>query len=215
MKITKYEHACFVIEQSDQKLVVDPGGWSPSFPTDLTNVVAVVITHVHGDHLDPTKIARLVAANPELTIYGPAEALDTIDYARKVTDAPGQEATVGNFKLSFVGTGHHAVIDSSVPGFQNVGVIINDGFYVPGDSFDLPGRPVELTAVPASGPWVKISDAMDFIRAVRSPRFINDHDALLSEQGRVTYFNWLTKAAESVGSTFEALPTGGSTEVTS
>jgi L-ascorbate metabolism protein UlaG (beta-lactamase superfamily) len=215
MKITKYEHACFVIEQNGQKLVVDPGDWSPSLPTDLTDVVAIVITHVHGDHLDPAKIARLTAANPNLTIYGPAEALSAIDYDLKVVSAPGQEVKINDFKLDFVGTGHHAVIDSSAPGFQNVGVIINDVFYIPGDSFDLPGRFVQITAVPSSGPWVKISDAMDFIRAVRSPRFVNDHDALLSEQGRSAHFNWLTKAAESVGSTFEVVPTGGSVEVAS
>ena len=50
MKITKYEHACFVVEEDGESLIVDPGGWT----TDLVipdTVVGVIITHEHQDHI--------------------------------------------------------------------------------------------------------------------------------------------------------------------
>ena len=43
MKLTKYEHACMVIEKADVSLVIDPGGYTMPL-TDLMDVVAVVIT---------------------------------------------------------------------------------------------------------------------------------------------------------------------------
>jgi len=193
------------------KLIIDPGGWTPSLPTE-TNVVAVVATHMHGDHLDPIQLAKLVAANPSLTLYAPADALANVTTERKIPVAPGQQITVGDFKLDFVGSGHHAPIDVASP-CQNVGVIVNDAFYNPGDSFDLPGRSVRVAAVPISGPWMKAGEAMNFIRRLKAPLFVATHDALLSPQGHKTYGKWLDAAATEVGSKYQDLPTGGSIEV--
>ena len=63
MKLTKYEHACVVLEDQGQKLVIDPGMFSPDF-NDLRDITALVITHQHGDHFDLRNIENIVAANP-------------------------------------------------------------------------------------------------------------------------------------------------------
>jgi L-ascorbate metabolism protein UlaG (beta-lactamase superfamily) len=31
MKLTKYTHACIVLEEQGEKLVIDPGGFTPEF----------------------------------------------------------------------------------------------------------------------------------------------------------------------------------------
>jgi L-ascorbate metabolism protein UlaG (beta-lactamase superfamily) len=211
MKLTKYEHGCFVIERDGQKLVIDPGGWTPSLPTE-TNVVAVVATHMHDDHLDPVQLARLISANPELTLYAPADALSDVTTDRKVAVAPGQQITIGGFKLDFIGSGHHAPIDVDSP-CQNVGVIVNDAFYDPGDSFDPPSSSVRVVAVPISGPWMKAGEAMDYIRQIKAPLFVATHDALLSPQGHKTYGAWLEAAATEAGSKYQDLPVGGTVEI--
>ena len=52
MKLTKYEHACFTVEDtSGNVLVVDPGSFSKNFVVP-NNVVGIVITHEHADHFN-------------------------------------------------------------------------------------------------------------------------------------------------------------------
>ncbi|MEQ1736917.1 MAG: MBL fold metallo-hydrolase, partial [Rhodoglobus sp.] len=52
MKVTKFEHACLVVQKADSQLVIDPGGYTPP-RTDLFDVVAVGITLAHADHWTP------------------------------------------------------------------------------------------------------------------------------------------------------------------
>ena len=65
MRITKYEHACFVASIADKKLIVDPGSFTVPLP-DTNNVVAVVITHEHADHWTPEHLQRILTNSPEV-----------------------------------------------------------------------------------------------------------------------------------------------------
>ena len=38
--------------------------------------------------------------------------------------------------------------------------------------------------MPVAGPWMKLSEAIDYVRAVRPRVAVPVHDAILSEQGR-------------------------------
>src|SRR4051812_49059415 len=100
MNITKYEHACVVIEEQGKKLVIDPGEFTTSL-ADFSNITAVVVTHMHGDHLDPVKLRTIFLANPEARFFGTAEV------AKEVPDIPftavtgGAAETIAPFKLAF------------------------------------------------------------------------------------------------------------------
>ena len=50
MRITKFGHACVRIENDDQVVVLDPGGFTEREAVD--GATAVLITHEHADHLD-------------------------------------------------------------------------------------------------------------------------------------------------------------------
>ncbi len=64
---------------------------------------------------------------------------------------------------------------------QNVGVLIDNGeVYYPGDSFAEPGMPVKTLALPIAAPWMKTSEAMDFLTHVKPERAFPTHDAILS-----------------------------------
>ena len=71
MKVTKHEHACLVIEKGGSALIVDPGAFTMPLG-DLLGVVAVVITHEHGDHWTPEQLQRILDRNPGARILGPA-----------------------------------------------------------------------------------------------------------------------------------------------
>jgi len=205
MKLTKYEHACVVIEEQGTSLVIDPGAFSTSLP-DLTGIKAIVVTHQHADHLDIERLQQLRVANPDAPVFSAADVAEAHPELGLTTVEPGQSLTVGPFSLTFTG-GQHAVIDSSLLRIQNVGVIINDGaVYYPGDSFAEPGRPVQTLLVPAAAPWMKVSEAMNFLRDVQPELAIPTHDAILSDQGKQIYDNMLGSA----GVRYQRLQTGES-----
>lgn len=182
MKITKFEHACFVVEQNGQSLVVDPGGFTTDFIVP-ENVVAVVITHEHQDHLDPHHIAAIIDKNPDATVIGHQDVLkDLNDYQTRAVVA-NEGTKVGEFALEFYG-GQHAIIDPAIPVIANLGVMINNTLYYPGDSFVEPKRAIKVLALPVAAPWMKLSEAADFVRQLRPALAFPTHDAILSDSGK-------------------------------
>lgn len=203
MKLTKYTHACFVLEKEGSSLVVDPGNWSSDFVVP-TSVAAVVITHEHPDHFDIEKLRRIIAQNPNAIIVAHA------DITAQVTDLPtrsvnvGERISVGPFDLEFFG-GQHAVIHSSYPIVANLGVMIDDRLYYPGDSFALPDKPVDTLLLPISAPWLKVGEALDFVSRVNPQHCIPTHDAILSDAGKTLLDRMTTAYAETAGSTYQRL----------
>jgi len=211
MTITKYEHACFVAEDTGAKLVVDPGKFSPSLPK-VSGAVAVVITHVHMDHVDEPTVKQLITDNPDVKIFSTQQVADTYPNLKAVVVTPGSMHQIGPFTLAFFG-GEHAIIHPSFDKTQNVGVLINSTLYYPGDSFALPGRPIKALAVPAAAPWMKISEAMDFISEVKPELAFPTHDAILSNEGKQVFDSMLEPFAKSTGTKYQRLKTGQSITV--
>ena len=61
--------------------------------------------------------------------------------------------------------GEHAEIYDGLPGCANVGFVLG-GVYHPGDAPHVPDVGVDTLLVPVSGPWLKIGEALGFVRAV-------------------------------------------------
>lgn len=183
MKLTKYEHACFTLEKEGELLVIDPGVWT----TDLgapKNVVGVVVTHEHPDHFDPDALSALISHNPRAIIYAHESITTQLSAAIPTKSvASGSRLMVESFQLQFFG-GDHAVIHTDIPRIANLGVLINESVYYPGDSFSLPKRPVDVLALPVAAPWMKFSEAVDFARAIKPRLIFPTHDAILSDDGK-------------------------------
>lgn len=182
MQLTKYEHACFVIEQDNQALVLDPGDFTTDFIMP-NNVVAVVITHEHQDHFSPDQLQKIAEKYPDATVIGHRDVVAKVTGLRAKAVTANEKLTIGVFDLEFFG-GTHATIHPDIPPVANLGVMINNKLYYPGDSYTLPERPVDMLAVPVAAPWMKISEAIDFVRAVRPKRAFPTHDAVLSDAGK-------------------------------
>lgn len=187
MRLTKFGHACVRIDDGDRVLVIDPGTLSEA--EALTGAAAVLITHEHDDHVDAGKLADARASNPELAVYThPALAAQDPD---AIAVAPGDTFTAAGFTVTVVG-GEHAEIIDGLPGCPNVGFLV-DGVYHPGDSLFVPAEPVDTLLVPSSGPWLKLGEAIEFVRAVGPARAFPVHDAHHSEIG-IESFDWLLGA---------------------
>ncbi len=182
MKLTKYEHACMVIEKGDSRLVIDPGGFTMPL-TDLDGVVAIVITHEHADHWTAEQLTRILDGNKGARILGPAGVAAAAEGFAVETVAPGDSVSIEPFELKFFG-GQHAVIHSSIPIVDNVAVLVDDNFYYAGDSYALPGVEVGTLAVPVGAPWLKIGDVIDYVEAIKPRRSLPVHEAVLSTIGK-------------------------------
>ncbi|MEO7006751.1 MAG: MBL fold metallo-hydrolase [Terrimesophilobacter sp.] len=183
MRITKHEHACLQIESAGDTLLIDPGSMTTAL-VGLKNVVAVVITHQHADHWTPEQLHRILDANTDAVIFGPAGVAAAASGFRITVVKDGDEVEAGSFALRFFGE-KHAVIHPSIPVVDNVGVLVNGQFYYAGDSFTLPGSvEVDTVAVPAGAPWMKISEAMDYVLALKPRRAFPTHEMVLSVAGK-------------------------------
>jgi L-ascorbate metabolism protein UlaG (beta-lactamase superfamily) len=198
MQLTKYEHACFTVEKDGQLLVVDPGNFTTDFIAP-EHVVGIVITHSHQDHYDKELVAAIIDKNPEAIIIGDASITESIEAFRHQAVSAGESYTVGPFRLEFLG-GTHATINSGMPVPPNLGVMINDLLYYPGDSFTLPGgRSVDTLALPIAAPWLKISEVLAFLQAVNPRLAFPTHDAILSPVGQALVDRLVASTAERSG----------------
>lgn len=212
MKLTKFEHACLVLEESGDTLVIDPGAFTRSL-SDVTGVVAIVITHEHPDHWTAEQLTTLRANNPEAQILGPAGVVAAASDFEVTSVSAGDEVEVGAFSLRFFG-GEHAVIHRSIPLVDNVGVLVNDELYFAGDSFAIPeGVDVATLAAPAGAPWMKVAEVIDYVEAVAPRRSFSVHEMVLSDIGKGMSDQRIAAATESGGGTFLALKPGDSVEL--
>jgi L-ascorbate metabolism protein UlaG (beta-lactamase superfamily) len=212
MRVTKFEHATLTLVNAGKTLVIDPGSFTAPLG-DVNDVVGIVLTHEHPDHWTPDHLDRLLGTYPDAPIFGP-EGLAKAAAGYEVTVVhPGDTVEVDPFRLEFFG-GRHAVIHESIPVVDNVGVLVDDAFYYPGDSHVVPeGRHIDLLAAPIGAPWLKIGEAMDFVLAVAPRRAFGTHDMTLSVVGRDMGRARLRWATEQGGGEFLALDPGDATDL--
>ncbi len=212
MKLTHFVHACVLVETPSARLLFDPGVFSAGFE-ELTDLDGIVITHQHADHLDLERLPALVAANPRARlVVDPGSALPVTERGLEFQVAgAGETLEIGGSRVDVVG-GEHAVIHPDLPGIPNLGYVVDDGaFYHPGDSFfSTADRDIDILGLPTGAPWLKLSEAVDFFRAV-SPRVaVPIHEAVLAmPQMHYGLFESLAPA----GATVTVIPPGTSTEV--
>ena len=77
----------------------------------------------------------------------------------------------------------HAVIHPDIPTIANVGYLIDGAVYHPGDAYHVPEAAVSTLLLPTSGPWMKIGEAADYVRAVHPEQIVQIHELLLSDIG--------------------------------
>lgn len=211
MHVTKYEHAALVLAAGGRTLVIDPGSFTSPL-TGLGDVAAVVITHEHADHWTTEHLRRIRDAAGDVPVFSTAAVGTAANEFAVTVVAPGQRVDAGGFHLEFFG-GRHAVIHESTPVVDNVGVLVNDALYYPGDSYAVPqGRTVPLLAAPVGAPWLKIGEAMDFVLAVAPQRAFSTHGMTLSAAGLQMGRARLEWAVRQNGGTFVRLDPGDTTD---
>ena len=185
MQLTKHTHACVTLDKEGSRLLIDPGTFTPNAAELAASAGTILITHEHFDHFDEAAIAVALEARPELRVYGPAAVVDRWQARRGQVTAvvEGERFDVDGFDVAVFG-GLHASIHRDIPQVANVGYLIDGHVYHPGDSYYVPDAPVTTLLVPTSGPWTKLGEAVDFVRAVSPEQAVQIHEIMLSEVGQ-------------------------------
>lgn len=180
MRIRKFSHSCLLVEGSSSRVLIDPGSFSAGVES-IRDLSAVLVTHVHGDHLDVNRVARLIEGSPEVTIVCDAGSAGVLT-AHGIDPHVMRDGDIIDVGMRVRAAGSwHAVIHPDIPTVENIGYMIDERIFHPGDAFTDPGCPVEVLAVPAGAPWMKISEAIDYLRAYRPAIAVPIHEAVLAQ----------------------------------
>lgn len=174
MLIVHFGHSCLLVDTGAARLLFDPGVFSTGFE-QVDGLDAILITHEHRDHVDTDRLPALRAANPGARLVAP-------------WDLEGAEKTRPGDALDFNGTAvtvvdaPHEVIHPTIDLPVNVGYLVDRGaFYHPGDSLTVPDHRVDVLGLPTAAPWMKVSEAADFLAAVSPRKAVPIHEAVLAQ----------------------------------
>lgn len=211
MKLTKYEHACLLLEKNGKKAIIDPGAYAKSLGTP-TDVVAIVVTHEHQDHLDDAAVKRIVDANPDVKILAEESLADRFKDMNYHAVAAGIGMEIEPFHFEFFG-GKHAEVHPNIPIVDNLGVMVDDTLYYPGDSFSAPHKPVAVLALPTDAPWAKFRESVDFLTEIKPEWAFSTHDIFASEFGYDLIDRMVGMFGKNVGSDYRRLKIGETVEL--
>jgi L-ascorbate metabolism protein UlaG (beta-lactamase superfamily) len=213
MRLTKLGHSCLLVEEGRARLLLDPGTLSGGFE-ELEGLTAVLFTHQHADHLDRERLRGLLDRNPRARVLSDQGSAGPLGEAGVEVEAvhDGEELEVGGVAVRVAGR-DHAMIHPDVPVIPNVGYLVGGRLFHPGDAFTAPGQPVEVLAVPAGAPWLKVAEPVDYLRALRPKLAVPVHDQVLSAAGRSIHYRQLEQLGAKGGTTLRPLDDGQPVEL--
>ena len=215
MKIKKIGHCCLVIEittpNGTVRLMTDPGGFTIG-QKEERNIDAVLFTHEHGDHFHIPSLKAILENNPGVRIIANT-AVGKLLTNEGITFEVLENGASAEVKGVKIGSKDelHALIYKQIPQVQNTGYFIFDTehktFFYPGDTFMLPEEKVDVLALPVAGPWMKISEAIEYTLAVKPKVAFPVHDAILAVRSMGTM--WPQKFITEAGISFVIIEDGG------
>jgi L-ascorbate metabolism protein UlaG (beta-lactamase superfamily) len=198
MRLTKMTHSCVRLEHEDFTIVLDPGSLSEPGAADAAD--AVLITHEHFDHLAEQQLASAARSNPGVQLWtcrSVAGKLEGIGVPARVV-GHGDAFDLGGFAVEVHGE-RHEITHPDLPPVQNIGFLISapsampgtapgaaatsHAIFHPGDAFTVPRAHVDTLLAPASAPWMKVPEMIEYVREIGPDRAYSIHEGLLNEAG--------------------------------
>ncbi|MGY1622363.1 MBL fold metallo-hydrolase [Geodermatophilus sp. SYSU D00965] len=212
MELTKQGHACVVLSEGERRLVIDPGAFTD--PAVLEGASAVLVTHEHFDHFAPDALRVAMDADPGLEVWTNRSVAGQLDGlgGRVHVVGHGDAVTVAGFDVTVHGE-LHEVLHPDIPRIPNVGFLVDGQVFHPGDALTVPEVPVPTLLLPVHAPWSKVSDVIDYVRAVDADQAYAVHDGLLNETGLGVYGGMLGERGPGTPTPYSRLAPGDSVDL--
>lgn len=187
--IKRLTDSCLLVTTDDGTTLLDPG--FHTFTSKLIDldtigdVQRVLVTHEHGDHVNPDFVKWLVDRGTDVTVYANsavAAALEPHGVTVDTTVPPG--TSVEDVK-------HETTPFGDAP--PNRAWTIDNTLTHPGDSYG-PTSTAPVLALGLLTPWGSTTRSLEFARDLGPKQVVPVHDFYLSDQGRT----WIYTVAKNV-----------------
>lgn len=181
MQITKYIHSCLVFEQDGFKLLMDPGNYTFAEgmvkPEDFADVSAIIITHIHPDHLDVDHLKKIIELSgaPVITNNQVADVLKKQHIEAEIF-AEGTRY-FGGMEFKAMPVIHMPLLDSPIP--EMTGFIINNTILHTVDSLHpalYQFKNMELLILPIMAPFCNELQVAEFADTLQPKQILPVHD---------------------------------------
>lgn len=208
MKITKFGQCCLLIETVNKRILTDPGRFSVS-QNEVSDIDLILITHEHADHLHVESLQAIIKNNPQATVItneGVGKMLSDLAIPYQVLKEAQETLVYGVSIEAF--EGKHVEIFEDFGQVQNTGFFIDKSLFYPGDAYINPQKPVEVLALPVSGPWCKASDAITYACTLNPKKAFPVHDAVLNADGTALVYGLFELQLQAKGIEFVRMTNG-------
>ena len=208
LTVTKFVHACLLVETPDRAALFDPGSMStPNIDIDkLTRLDDIFITHEHADHKDIPFIKRLVAKFPDVRITTTGEVVKQLaDEGIKAGDQPSEGVV-------FFNSPHESVAPLFGQPPEEIGIHYLDILSHPGDSHSFHETKAVL-ALPVAAPWGSTIKALNLALELKPKFVLPIHDWHWRDEAREQSYGMFERILGEQGITFFKLQTGQPVEI--
>lgn len=196
MKITKYGHACLLLDTEKTRLIIDPGSFT-TLPNNLKPIDYIIVTEEHFDHFSEENIDLIAKQNPDVQIFTTNTVKDSLNIKNLDVVSVSGEQTFSLAGLSVtLRERDHAVVHQKSP-CKSLTVTIDNTFYYPSDTYEITDERFKVLALPTSGPWFKVTESIDFANKIDAHTIISTHDSLNSKAGNDATNRFITGHIDS------------------
>jgi L-ascorbate metabolism protein UlaG (beta-lactamase superfamily) len=209
MKITKLGHSCLLVEEKSLRILTDPGGTYFTVPKNLTGIDIILITHEHPDHYNEEVLKELLKSNPGVKVFtnkGVGLLLTKTGIDHSLVQE-GDKITEKGVDIEVIGS-KHAIILPEIPLADNTGYLISNRLFVSGDALTIPTNPVEILALPVAGPWLRLSDAVEYAKKIKPKFCFPIHEAIIKEDLATRILHMPQKSLEPLGIKYVVIEAG-------
>ena len=182
MKLTKFSHACVLVEDEEHTVLFDPGkfAWqSGQVKLDSwSKLDRVIITHEHFDHFHPEFVDAIVKQFPNVKILSTESVVSQLS-AKGINSA----SSVSDGLVDIQPLSHESMEPLAPPPCQNVRAHYKGVVTHPGDSHHLEDTK-EILLLPVSGPWGATIEAVRMAVRLKPKAVMPIHDWMWNDEWR-------------------------------
>lgn len=200
MKITKYSHACILVEADNgQNALFDPGNYSyesASFNiSQLPELNYLLITHEHADHFHMPFVVEICQKYPDIKIITNSSVAKLLEGSVRVSIGSKSDENCEVF------TAPHENLPFGQPP-DNIGFHFNNSLTHPGDSHSFV-LSKQVLAMPMTAPWGSMTAATKKIISLKPKVVVPIHDWHWRPEALAKFYSFLSGEFNKAGIDFK------------